>query len=116
MAKLLAYQRSAQQVVTVDTINNVVANLGNTLPTADVTDKFGLRTRDLIAVYKGDPYLLWRHAAGNHPIVPRVPYCTFPLPRTYVSALYQWPSPSRSMQPRFPIRHERLSLPWQGSP
>jgi hypothetical protein len=60
MAKALAYQRATQEVVTVDTINNNITALGAVVAAADISPVFPLRARNLLAVYRGDPYLTYR--------------------------------------------------------
>lgn len=66
MAKALGFQRDISKVVTVDTINNAVAILGLVHPTnVDTTDKFGLRTRNNVAVFRGAPFLLYRESVAK---------------------------------------------------
>ncbi len=65
MAKFLAFSRSARQVVTVDTINGVVANLGNALGLADASTAAPNRAENLVAVFQGDPYCLYRSTANE---------------------------------------------------
>ena len=60
MAKFLAYKRSAQQVVTVDTINAVVADLGNAITGADTSNAFPNRSENMVCECRGDYYLLYR--------------------------------------------------------
>ena len=65
MAKLLAFRRDIGKVVTIDTINNTLAVLGLVHPTnVDNTGKFGLRTRNNVAVFKGAPFLAYREAVA----------------------------------------------------
>jgi len=65
MAKLLAFQRNVGKVVTIDTINNTLTVLGLVHPTnVENTDRFGLRTRNNIAVFKGAPFLLYRESVA----------------------------------------------------
>jgi hypothetical protein len=64
MAKALAYQRDIQQTILVDTINNNLANLGAAFATADQTTAFPLRSRNLVAVYKGNPYFVYVDNTG----------------------------------------------------
>jgi len=65
MAKALAFRRDTSTVVTIDTINNVVADVGIAIPGALTTTVFPGRTRNNIAVYNGDPYLLYIHSSGE---------------------------------------------------
>lgn len=60
MAKVLAFQRATSEVVTVDTVNNNIVPLGSAITDADVTATWPGRTQNVIAVYKGDPYLLYK--------------------------------------------------------
>ena len=65
MAKALAFRRDTSKVVTIDTINNVVADVGIAIPGASTTSAFPLRTRNNVAIYQGDPYLLYVHTANE---------------------------------------------------
>ena len=65
MAKLLAYKRATQQVVTLDTVQPAVAVIGNTLALADLTSAFPGRSQNLVATFLGDPYMLYRTAANT---------------------------------------------------
>lgn len=65
MAKFLAFKRSTRQVVTVDTINAKVADLGGQLATADTTNAFPNRSENVVAVFRGDPYALYRSASNE---------------------------------------------------
>lgn len=67
MAKALAFRRDQRKVVTIDTINNAVSDLGGPLPDADLLDRFGLRTRNNVAIFKGDPYVFYRRADDASP-------------------------------------------------
>jgi hypothetical protein len=65
MAKLLAFQRDIGKVVTIDTVNNTLAVLGLVHPTnVDNTVKFGLRTRNNIAVFRGAAFLAYRESVA----------------------------------------------------
>ena len=64
MAKALAFKRLTNQVVTIDTVNNTIAGLGAAIPNVDVSPAFPLRTRNNIAVFQGNPYLLYLHTSG----------------------------------------------------
>jgi len=65
MAKFLAYKRATRQVVTVDTINGVVADLGNAITGADTTNAFPNRCENLVCTFRGDHYLLYRTATNE---------------------------------------------------
>jgi hypothetical protein len=65
MAKALAFRRDQSEVVTVDTINNALAALGAAIPNAELTDRFGSRTRNNVAIFLGDPYLLYRESTAG---------------------------------------------------
>lgn len=65
MAKALAYDRANQQAVVVDTINNAVANLGAVFASAETTNLFPGRSKNLIAVYGGDPHFLYLDNVGD---------------------------------------------------
>ncbi len=67
MAKALAFRRDQSKIVEIDTINNTLTTLGAALANVDQTDRFGLRTRNNVAIYKGDPYILWRWADDASP-------------------------------------------------
>ena len=56
---------SSDLVVTIDTVNNTLAALGAAIPNVDVSPAFPLRTRNNIAVFQGDPYLLYLHTSGD---------------------------------------------------
>jgi len=59
MTKFLAYERTSQQVVTVDTVNATVTDLGTTIATADTTNAFPNRSENIVTVFRGVPYLLY---------------------------------------------------------
>ena len=61
MAKLLAFRRSTSEVVTLDTINNTITTLGSALSNVETISLFPGRTQNNVAVYRGDPYLLYLH-------------------------------------------------------
>lgn len=65
MAKFLAYKRDTREVVTVDTVRPSTAVLGNTIAAADITNAFPGRSENLLAIFLGDPYLLYRAAANE---------------------------------------------------
>jgi hypothetical protein len=65
MAKVLAFKRATSEVVTVDTVNNTVSVLGASIPNVDTTTDFPHRTQNLLAVYRGDPYFIYRHRFAN---------------------------------------------------
>lgn len=65
MAKALAFKRTTREVVTVDTVNNNVAALGAALAASDLTSAFPGRSNNLIAVYRGQTFLLYRHTANE---------------------------------------------------
>jgi hypothetical protein len=65
MAKFLAYKRDDRQVVTVNTIDVAVENLGNTIVGADLLSDFAGRTENIVAQFRGDYYLLYRTAANE---------------------------------------------------
>jgi len=65
MAKALAFRRDTGKVVTVDTINNVVTDVGAAISGAVTSTAYPNRTRNNIAVYQGDPYLLYIHTSGE---------------------------------------------------
>ena len=65
MAKFMAYKRSAQQVVAVNTIDPQLEDLGNTLALADTSSNFPNKCENLVAVFRGDPYMLYRSAANE---------------------------------------------------
>lgn len=60
MAKFLAYKRSDRQVVTVDTVTPTVSSVGNTITGADVSNAFPNRTENIVTLFRGDPYFLYR--------------------------------------------------------
>jgi len=64
MAKALAYNRAAQQAVVVDTVNNRFDALGAVFATADTTNAFPGRSENIVAVFKGDEYFLYRTNAN----------------------------------------------------
>lgn len=65
MAKVLAFRRATSEVVTVDTVNNTIAVLGTAIPNVDTTSAFPNRSQNLFAVYKGDPYFVYRQPFAN---------------------------------------------------
>lgn len=65
MAKFLAYKRSTRNVVTVDTVNPAVTVLGNQIVGADTTNAFPNRCENLVAVFLGEAYLLYRTATNE---------------------------------------------------
>jgi hypothetical protein len=65
MAKVLSFRRDTGEVVTVDTVNNTVTVLGAAIPNVDVTTDFPHRSQNLLAVYLGDPYFVYRHRFNN---------------------------------------------------
>ena len=60
MAKVLTFQRSTSEVMTVDTVNNTLTPLGAAITDADTTATFPGRTQNVVAVYEGDVYLLYK--------------------------------------------------------
>jgi len=60
MAKLLAYKRATQQVVTLDTVQPAITVVGTSLPLADITSALPGRSQNLVSTFLGDPYLLYR--------------------------------------------------------
>lgn len=66
MAKTLAFKRSTSQVVTVDTVNNLIAPLGPALLNiASTTGTFPAKVQNTTGVYKGDSYALVVTTAGK---------------------------------------------------
>jgi len=65
VAKLLVFDRTAQQVSTLDSITGALAALGNVIATADITNGFPNRSQNLIATFKGDSYFLYRTIANQ---------------------------------------------------
>ncbi len=65
MAKFLAYKRNTREVVTVDTVNPAFAALGSSIALADTTNAFPNRCENIVAVFRGDPYFLYRSAANE---------------------------------------------------
>jgi len=65
MAKALAFKRATREVVTVDTVNGTVTSLGTPLASSDMTSAFPNRSNNLLAIYRGDAYLLYRHTANE---------------------------------------------------
>jgi len=65
MAKALAFKRTTREVVTVDTVNNTVAALGTPLAASDLTSAFPGRSNNLVAIYRGQTFLLYRHTANE---------------------------------------------------
>lgn len=66
MAKTLAFQRSTSQVVTIDTINNLVAPLGPPLSSIPTTPGgFPAKIENTTISYMGDPYQLVITVAGH---------------------------------------------------
>ena len=67
MANTIAFHRSTSQVVTVDTINNLISPLGPTqtgsIPTT--TTGFPARIQNTNVIFLGDPYTLLITGAGN---------------------------------------------------
>lgn len=60
MAKLLAYDRANLQPVTLDTVTGALTALGGTIPTAEPSNTFPGRVKDIVSTYLGDTYLLYR--------------------------------------------------------
>lgn len=65
MAKVLSFKRATREVVTVDTVNNTVSVLGAAIPLVDTTIAFPHRSQNLITIYRGDPYFLYRHITNE---------------------------------------------------
>ena len=65
MAKLLAFKRATRQVVVVDTVNATIADLGTAIAAADTTNAFPNRCENVVAVFRGAPYLLYRTATNE---------------------------------------------------
>lgn len=65
MAKFLAFRRDEKQVVTVNTIDLAVENLGNSIPTVDGLADFPHRCENLVCQYRGDYYFLYRSSANE---------------------------------------------------
>lgn len=65
MAKMLAYKRSTQQVQEVDTVNGTTVDLGNSILLADTLSTWPNRSENVVCVFQGDPYLLYRAAANE---------------------------------------------------
>ena len=65
MAKFLAYNRVDRQVVTVNTIDAVVASLGNQIAGADNLSDFPGRSENLVCEFRGDYYMLYRTATNE---------------------------------------------------
>jgi len=61
MAKALAFKRTTREVVTVDTVNGAVTSLGSPLTLSELTSAFPNRSKNLIAVYRGDVFVLYLH-------------------------------------------------------
>ena len=65
MARFLAYNRADQQVVTVNTIDVVLTNIGNTIAGADTLTDFPGRSENVVCQYRGDYYMLYRTNANE---------------------------------------------------
>jgi hypothetical protein len=65
MARFLAYNRADRQVVTVNTIDVVIANLGGVIAGADVMTDFPGRSENVVTQYRGDYYMLYRTATNE---------------------------------------------------
>ena len=65
MAKALAFKRTTREVVVVDTVNGTVTSLGTPLASSDITSAFPNRSNNLIAIYRGDTYFLYRHSTNE---------------------------------------------------
>src|SRR5579859_7503734 len=67
MAKTVALQRSTSQVVTIDTINNLVSPLGPTLTGSIPTSSSGLpaKIQNTNIIFQGDVFTLVVTGAGN---------------------------------------------------
>lgn len=65
MAKALTFKRTTREVVTVDTVNGAVTSLGAPLAATELTSAFPNRSKNLIAVYRGDVYLLYLHTSNE---------------------------------------------------
>jgi hypothetical protein len=65
MAKTLAFKRATREVVAVDTVNGTVTSLGAALASSDLTSAFPNRTNNLLAIFRGDAFLLYRHTANE---------------------------------------------------
>ena len=65
MAKFLAYKRADRQVVTVNTIDSLVETLGDQITGAETFGDFPNRSENLIAVFRGDYYFLYRTATNE---------------------------------------------------
>jgi hypothetical protein len=67
MAQTIAFQRSTSQVVTIDTINNIISPLGpalsGSIPTTTTGFPAGIQNTNI--VFLGDPYTLVITGAGN---------------------------------------------------
>jgi hypothetical protein len=61
MAKLLGFKRDTSEVVTVDSINNNLTAVGAALVDVETTTAFPGRTQNNLAIYRGDPHLLYLH-------------------------------------------------------
>lgn len=65
MAKALAYQRSSQQPVTIDTVAGVVNSLGNALVGQQTTSLFPARCTNLHTTLLGDSFQIGLNALGR---------------------------------------------------
>lgn len=91
MAKTIGFQRSTSQVVTIDTINNLVAPLGPALTGSIPTTSTGFpaKLQNTNAVFRGDPYTIVVTGAGNIEI------------RKYDALTNSWSLSSPSFAPLF---------------
>lgn len=64
MAKVLAFIRATKQVVTVDTVTNIITPLGGTVATAQTTSAFPIRSENLLATFLGETYFLYLDSLG----------------------------------------------------
>lgn len=64
MALALIYDRALREVQTLDTVSGVRTTLGAAISGADTTNSFPMRSQNLVAVFRGNPYLLYRQNTG----------------------------------------------------
>jgi hypothetical protein len=65
MAKTLAFKRATREVVTIDTVNGALTTLGAPLAVSELTALFPGRCNNLLAIYRGDAYILYRSTTNE---------------------------------------------------
>lgn len=65
MAKILGFNRTTSTAVTLDTVAGTIADLGAAIVGVDALVTFDGRSRNTVAVFGGDPYVIVRMLAGT---------------------------------------------------